>query len=100
MIVGDLRAYFSERDRHVIYIDGGLAAMALQFALEVQGVSSCCINWPDVEFQERNMDQALGLAPNQRPIMCMSIGFADPTGSVPYSQKKSLDEIRSYNKIC
>lgn len=98
VIVGDLRAYFSERDRHVIYVDGGLAAMALQFALEVQGVSSCCINWPDIENREQQMDKALGLPPNQRPIMCMSVGYADPTGAVPYSQKKSLDQIRSYNR--
>ncbi len=98
VIVGDLRAYFSERDRHVIYVDGGLAAMAFQFALEVQGVSSCCINWPDIESREQRMAEALNLDPNQRPIMCLSLGFADPTGQVPYSQKKSLDEIRSYNK--
>lgn len=100
VIVGDLRAYFSERDRHVIYVDAGLAAMALQFALEVQGVSSCCINFPDVEPRERRMAKALGLTVNERPIMCMSIGYPDPTGHVPYSQKKSLDEIRSYNETC
>ncbi|MEO0529385.1 MAG: nitroreductase family protein [Planctomycetota bacterium] len=100
VIVGDLRAYFHDRDRHVIYVDGGLAAMALQFALEVQGVGSCCINWPDVESREQEMDAALGLEPNQRPIMCMAVGYPDRTGSVPYSQKKQLDEIRSYNQTC
>lgn len=100
VIVGDLRAYFSERDRHAIYVDGALAAMALQFGLEVQGVSSCCINWPDIEPRERAMSKELGLASNERPIMCMSIGYPDPEGQVPYSQKKSLDEIRSYNRTC
>lgn len=100
VIVGDLRAYFSERDRHVIYVDAGLAAMALQFALEVQGVSSCCINWPDIEPRERMMSQALGLEPNERPVMCMSLGYPDPEGEVPFSQKKPLDELRSYNKTC
>ncbi len=100
VIVGDLSAYFSERDRHIIYVDGGLAAMALQFALESQGISSCCINWPDIESREAMMDEALGLSPHQRPIMCMAVGYADSTGSVPYSQKKQLDEIRSYNKPC
>ena len=100
VIVGDLRAYFSERDRHVIYVDGGLAAMSLQFALEVQGVSSCCINWPDVEQKEQEMQKALGIDTNQRPIMCMAVGYADPTGLVPYSEKKSLDQIRSYNRVC
>ena len=84
----------------MIYVDGGLAAMALQFALEVQGISSCCINWPDINQTEDHMADLIGLAPNERPIMCLSLGYADPTGQVPYSQKKSLDEIRSYNKTC
>ncbi|MEQ8847673.1 nitroreductase family protein [Botrimarina sp.] len=96
VIVGDLSAYFSERDRHVIYVDGGLAAMALQFALEVQGVSSCCINWPDIPQLERQMAEALDLPRHHRPIMCMSLGYADPEGNVPFSQKKSLNEIRRY----
>lgn len=100
VIVGDLSAYSKERDRHVIYVDGGLAAMALQFALEAQGISSCCINWPDIESCEKSMDKALGLTNNLRPIMCMAIGYADPTGLVPYSQKKSLNSMRSYNNEC
>ena len=100
VIVGDLRAYVHVRDRHVIYVDGGLAAMALQFAFEVQGISTCCINWPDIEPREREMAQAIGLKPHLRPIMCMSLGYADPEGMVPYSQKKTLDQIRSYNQTC
>ena len=98
VLVGDLSAYAYERDRHVIYVDGGLAAMAFQFGLEVQGVSSCCINWPGIEHQERKMEKALNLGKHQRPLMLISLGYPDPKGMVPYSQKKSLDEIRSYNR--
>jgi nitroreductase len=97
VLVGRLRAYFDPRDRHVIYIDASLAAMAFQFALEVQGVGSCCINWPDVRDREQKIGQLLGLAPDERVIMLISFGYPDPTGLVPYSQKKSLDELRRYN---
>lgn len=100
VIVGDLKAYFNERDRHAIYVDGGLAAMTLQFALEAQGIGSCCINWPDVEHLEKRMDKILGLDPTLRPVMCMSLGYPDETGMVPYSMKKDLDVIRSYNRTC
>lgn len=98
VLIGKLRAYPSERDRHVIYIDASLAAMSFQFALEVQGLSSCCINWPDLEISERKMAAALGLAPDERAIMCISLGYPDPEGMVPFSQKKSIDELRSYNQ--
>ena len=96
VLIGQLDAFAHDRDRHLIYIDSSLAAMAFQFALEVQGVSSCCINWPDIKEREKRMEARLGLARHERPIMSISIGYADPEGRVPYSQKKSLDEIRTY----
>lgn len=44
VVVGKLRAYFSERDRHIIYIDASLASMSLMYAFESLGLSSCPIN--------------------------------------------------------
>ena len=98
-IVGELSAYETEQDRHVIYIDASLAAMSFMFALETLSLSSCPINWPDVESLERQMDDVLALKPEERPIMLMAVGFPDPDGLVPYSQKRSISELRSYNEL-
>lgn len=97
VIVGNLDAYFDERDRHIIYIDASLAAMTLMLALETMGISSCAINWPDIELKEREMEELLNLKPFQRPIMCMGLGYADPEGMVAFSEKRPLSQIRSYN---
>ena len=99
VLVGKLDHYFSARDRHAIYIDSSLAAMGFAYALEVQGISTCMINWPDFEPLEMKMQKMLGLSTSERPIMLIAIGYADPEGKVPYSQKKSLDNIRSYNRV-
>jgi nitroreductase len=98
VLLGLMRAFTGEQDRHLVYIDASLAAMAFQFALEVQGISSCCINWPDVPEREEMLAKVLNLELDERPIMLMSAGYADPEGLVPYSQKSSLNDIRSYNK--
>ena len=97
VVVGKLRAYFSERDRHVIYIDGSLASMSFMYALETLGLSSCPINWPDIEEREKVMTATLGLEPDERVIMLISVGYADPEGMIPYSQKKELDLLRRYH---
>ena len=89
VVVGSLSAYPKERDRHVIYIDGALAAMQLMLALDSLGLSSCPINWPDIENLERKMGKALDLADYERPIMLISIGYADETGGIPFSDKKT-----------
>jgi nitroreductase len=89
VVVGSLSAYPKERDRHVIYIDGALAAMQLMLALDSLGLSSCPINWPDIENLEKKMAKTLELKDYERPIMLISIGYADETGGIPYSDKKT-----------
>lgn len=98
VLVGKLDSYFSTRDRHAIYVDSSLSAMSFAFALETKGISTCMINWPDFEPLERKMQKLLGLRFDERPIMLIAIGYADPKAEVPYSQKKDLAVIRSYNK--
>lgn len=93
VIVGDLSAYPSERDRHVIYIDGGLVAMQLMLALETLGLSTCPINWPDINLYENIMIEKLQLAPHLRPIMLLAVGYGKEDGYIPYSQKKTSDVL-------
>ncbi|MCK9489414.1 MAG: nitroreductase family protein [Xanthomonadales bacterium] len=97
VLVGRLDHYFSPRDRHVIYVDGALAAMGFLYALETLGLSSSVINWPDFEPLEAKMQATLGLDYHERVIMLIAIGHADPDGLIPYSQKKPLELLRRYN---
>lgn len=97
VIVGRLRAFATERDRHLIYIDGGLAAMSFVLALESMGLSSVCINWADAAAQDRQIRELLGLAADERVVMLCAFGYPDPEGMVPFSQKKPLDLFRRYN---
>lgn len=94
VVVGDLSVYPAERDRHVIYIDGSLAAMQLMLALETMGLSSCPINWPDLDVPEQKMAKRLGLKPYERPVMLIAVGYADPDGMIPFSQKKRAGVLR------
>ncbi|WP_128543323.1 nitroreductase family protein [Larkinella soli] len=98
VLVGNLDAYYNERDRHVIYIDASLASMSFMLALETMGISSVSINWPDIEEREFKMESFLKLQKHQRPLMCMGIGYPDPDGMVAFSEKRSLNQIRIYNR--
>ena len=97
VIVGSLAAFFSERDRHTIYTDGCLAAMSFLLALESLGLSSCCVNWPDIAEREERMEAALGLAPHERPVMCIAVGYPDAAGLVPFSQKRPSEALLRFN---
>ena len=93
VVVGDLSAYPFEKDRHIIYIDSGLAVMQFQLALETQGLSSCAINWPDIERHEYKMAKELDLKPYERPVILVAVGYPLDEGKVPYSAKKTASDI-------
>jgi len=99
VVVGKLESYFSPRDRHAVYVDSSLAAMSFMFGLETLGLSSSVINWPDFEPLEAKMQKTLGLDISDRVVMLIAVGYADPDGMVPFSEKKELDTIRSYNVL-
>ena len=98
VVIGSLDAYFDERDRHIIYIDGALASMTFMYALETLGLSSCAINWPDIESLESKMEIALNLEKHERVIMCIAIGYPDLEAKVAYSEKRNLNDLRQYNR--
>lgn len=98
VVVGDMSNYFSARDRHVMYIDTSLSVMSFLFALETLGLSSVTINWPDFGLLERKMKKKLSLKNFERPIILLGIGYARSDGKIPFSCKKSLEEIREYRE--
>jgi nitroreductase len=91
VVVGNLAAYPLERDRHLIYIDSALASMQLMLSAETLGLSTCPINWPDVDFAEERIQTIIELPAHERVIMLIAIGYGDPESGVPYSQKKQGD---------
>lgn len=98
LIIGKQNAFSHERDRHVVYVDGSLAAMSFQYALTAQGIGSCCINWPALGYQDDVARKAAGLKDYEQPIMLISVGYPDPERLVPISVKKPVDELRTYNR--
>lgn len=95
-LIGDLSAYFDERDRHLIYIDGGLAAMSFMLALESLGLASCPLNWPDVEEREVKIEKELNMSYHKRCIMAFVVGYPDNDRQVPFSQKKGTEDVVKY----
>ena len=73
--------------------------MSFMYALETLGLASSVINWPDFEPLERKMQKTLGLTVEERPVMLIAIGYANPKRKVAYSQKKDLEVLRSYNRV-
>jgi nitroreductase len=93
VLVGSLGVSPTAGDRHLMYIDGSLAAMNFMLALQSQAYASCPINWPDQVRADAEMANALALAPYERPLMLMAVGKAAPGAMVACSTRKGLKEL-------
>ena len=99
VIVGKQRAYHVARDKHNVYIDASLASMTLQYALESIGLASCCINWHSNLKRDIKIGNLLGLDDDETVIMLLAVGYPDPDDKVAYSEKRPLDQMRTYNEL-
>jgi nitroreductase len=97
VVVGRYRGYFDERDVKAPIIDASLSVMGFILALETLGASSVCINWPNQPGRERRLRRLLDLEPDEFVVMMIGLGYADPSGLVPYSAKRPDDELLVVN---
>ncbi|MGM0407606.1 MAG: nitroreductase family protein [Bacteroidota bacterium] len=99
LFIGSLDAYFSERDRHTIYVDGGLIAMNFMLALEAYGLSSCPINWPEINSKNKKLSKIVRLKPYEKCVMCLAVGYAKNDQIIPLSIRKKTEDLLVYNQF-
>ena len=92
-VVGNLSNFSEPRDRHLIYIDAGLATMQLMLALTAIGLGSVPINWPDLPSNHSKLRSRLKLKEHQVPIMLLGIGVPKPDTRIAYSAKRTVEEV-------
>ncbi|RDH43157.1 nitroreductase family protein [Zooshikella ganghwensis] len=95
-VVGQLRAYPKSRDRHVIYVDGGLASMTFMYAAQTLGLNTLPINWPDIADREKRAANFLNLDKDERIIMWIGVGYCDKERLIPASAKIDVEIARDY----
>lgn len=93
VLIGQHRGYEHHRDRHAIYVDGGLFSAGFLLALESLGLSTCCINWPEIPALNLRIGRSIGLQEDERVIMLIAIGYGLDGQLVPRSHKRELEGL-------
>lgn len=93
IVTSDSRSFTNIYDRHVPYIDSSLAVMQFLLALQVKGLSSCIINWPNYPSSNEKLRKEVTLRDTETVIMLIAVGYANPEGLIPSSLKKNYDNL-------
>ncbi len=96
VFVGDWAAFEFPRDRHLPFVDAGLAAMGFILAAESLGIATCPIHWPDLSEQSAAAARRLGLGPAEHVLFMIAYGRPLAGQVVPYSAKTELDRLRTF----
>jgi len=94
VVTADTRAYFSVGERYQAWIDGGMFAMSLVYALHSLGIGSCCLNWSVEKAADRELRRVTGIPASECVIMMLSIGHLPESFVVAQSHRKPLDSVR------
>jgi nitroreductase len=92
IVTVDLRAYFSFAERNLAYVDGGLFAMTLMYALCYEGIGSCPLHMALSSGTEDTIRRIAGLREAEAAVLMLGVGNIPESLKVAHSQRKPLDE--------
>lgn len=85
LISYDIRWLVSPGERNQAYVDGGLFAMTLMYALHSVGLGTCPLNWSAPYSQDRRLRTAIGLPEHEVVIMMVALGYPSSNALVTNS---------------
>jgi len=99
VLTADTRSFVTSSERHQGYIDGGMFAMSLIYALEAQGIASCCLNLSTYCFQDLAVHRVCRIPASEALIMMLAIGYPPEQCRVARSARLPTESVISWHRL-
>ena len=93
LVVSDLSIFTSEAERYQGWIDGGMFAMSLIYALHSAGLGTCCLNWSATVSDDLDLRKAVSIRAQDNVIMMIAVGHMPDSLRVANSPRIPLSEV-------
>jgi nitroreductase len=93
IVTTEIQSFASIGERNQCWIDGGMFAMSLVYALHSLGLGTCCLNWCAEKETDTALRACAGIPDSQVVIMMLAIGPLPEEFVVAQSPRKSLGEV-------
>ncbi len=91
IITSDRRGFLDYGERNQCWVDGGLFAMTLCYALHAQGYASCMLNWSVTSDKDMALRQAIPIPEHEAIITFMAVGIMKDAFRVAVSPREAVD---------
>ncbi|MBN2410171.1 nitroreductase family protein [candidate division KSB1 bacterium] len=93
LVTSSVEYYRQSRERYAAYIDGGLFAMTLVWALHSLGIGTCCLNLNLDKQGIKKLKKAAGLSQSDVPIMLITAGKLPEKNNIAVSTRRDVNEV-------
>jgi nitroreductase len=97
IITSELGIFLGVGERNQCWIDGGLFAMSLIYALHSLGLGTCCLNWSVEQEVDRKLREIAKIKDSENIIMLIAVGHIPSQLMVAHSQRKALTEVAYFH---
>lgn len=93
VVTSSLASFQSSGERYQSWIDGGMFAMSLIYALHSLGLATCCLNWSKDHALDKKFRREFHIPPNETIIVLISVGHPKEEFSVAQSHRRGTNEL-------
>jgi nitroreductase len=93
VITSRIDTFLHAVERHQHWIDGGLFAMTLVYALHSLGLGSCCLHWDVSPKKDKKMKQIAQIPNNQAVVMLIAVGNLPEKLVVAESPRRNIEDV-------
>jgi nitroreductase len=91
IVTSDRQGFLSVGERNQCWVDGGLFAMSLAFALHAAGYGTCMLNWSATPAQDRALRRAIPIPRAEGIVTMMAVGSLKDRFRVAISPREPVE---------
>lgn len=93
IVACDLRQFVSVGERNQGWIDGGMFAMSLLWAIHAEGLGACALNWSVEKEVDQKLRHVAGIPDHEIILMMIAFGHVPEMFRVAQSPRRSLENV-------
>lgn len=93
IVTSDTQTFLSFEERNQCWVDGGLFAMSLIYALHSLGLGTCCLNWCATNERDAKLKETARIPESEAVIMMIAVGHIAENLKVARSVRRPVDEL-------
>lgn len=93
VVTSDLSIFRDSKERNQGFVDGGLFAMTLMYAVHYLGLGCCPLNWSASRAKDRRLRHLLGIPDNELVILLLGVGNLKPSFEVASSPRRARGDV-------